>query len=586
MGNSDGIMMPRKQDFQSSHAGPDPSAPADLLLTNGRIWTGEAVRPWASAILIRGGRIAAIGDAIDQPARCTFDLGGRFVMPGLYDAHTHPDLATMMAYNEDLEINEDLPPAALAERVRAYAARFPSRPWIFGAYWVRYQFRRAGIVPDRHWLDGIVPDRPAALMDRSWGAALVNTRALAEMGMTAATPDPNNGYIERDPMNGEPTGILVDGAYALVQAAMPPTPIDVLERGYRDGLHFQASRGVVGTKYPHVCERRLEALRRLDQRGLLTARVEAAISWQDDIFPVRRRWELLAGERHHFRSARLNPNAVKFHFDGTFEARSAYLADGWDGNEAWRGHLNLAPAHLADMVTDMDRRGIRVIAHCVGDAASDIFLDAVAEARQRNGALGVRHQCAHSTVLLRENLPRFAALDVVCEFSPVGWYMYPFAERRLNAFNAEQQNRFFNFRGAVDAGAIVVMGTDCPVSALDPWLGFEAMTTRASPTDRAEARLIPGDPLTLEEAMRVMTINGSKSLGVERIAGSLAVGKSADLIVLDRDLFAEPARGYLHATQVDITLIEGEVAWDRQGELERLGLPAVWGHDLPHAFAG
>jgi predicted amidohydrolase YtcJ len=578
--------MPRAQDYPSSHAGPDARGPADLLLYNGRIWTGEAAQPWASAVAIRAGRIVAIGDDLQGPARHRIDLGGRFAMPGLYDAHTHPDLATMAAYNEDLEIAEDLPPDTLAERIRAYAARFPSRPWIFGAYWVRYQFRRAGIVPDRHWLDGVIPDRPAAIMDRSWGAALVNTRALAEMGVTAATPDPNNGYIERDPLTGEPTGILVDGAYALVQAAMPPTPIEVLERGYRDGLHFQASRGVVGTKYPHVCERRLEALRRLDQRGLLTARVEAAISWQDDIFPVRRRWELLAGERHHFRSARLNANAVKFHFDGTFEARSAYLAESWSGNESWRGHLNLTPAHLADMVTDMDRRGIRVIAHCVGDAASDIFLDAVAEARRRNGALGVRHQCAHCTVLLRENLPRFAALDVVCEFSPVGWYMYPFAERRLNAFNPEQQTRFFDFRGAVDAGAIVVMGTDCPVSSLDPWLGFEAMLTRESPVDPAETRRIPGGTLTLEEALRVVTINGARAMGVEDIAGSLAPGKSADLIVLDRDPFAQAPRGYLHATGVDLTLIEGEVVWDRQGELDGGPLQAVWGRELPRIFAG
>lgn len=578
--------MPRSQDYRSSHAGPDPRGPADLLLHSGRIWTGNPARPWASAVAIRAGRFVAVGDDAEFSARERVDLGGRFAMPGLYDMHTHPDLATMMAYNEDLEIAEDLPPDALAARIGEYAARHPSRPWIFGAYWVRYQFRRAGVAADRHWLDGVIADRPAAIMDRSWGAALVNTRALEAMGITPDTPDPGNGYIERDPFSGEATGILIDGAYALVQAAMPPTPIEVLERGYRDGLHFQASRGVVGTKYPHVCERRLEALRRLDRRGMLTARVEAAISWQDDIFPVRRRWELLAGERHHFRSERLNANAVKFHFDGTFEARSGYLADGWSGNETWRGHLNLTPAHLADMVVDMDRRGIRVIAHCVGDAASDIFLDAVAEARRRNGKLGVRHQCAHCTVLLRQNLARFAALDVVCEFSPVGWYMYPFAERRLGAFTAEQQTRFFDFRGAVDAGAIVVMGTDCPVSSLDPWLGFEAMLTRESPIDGAEQRRIPGGVLTLEEALHVLTGNGAKAMGVEDSAGSVAIGRSADMIVLDRDPFAHEPRGWLHASGVDLTLIEGQVVWDRQGAFDGGPLQAAWDRELPAIFAG
>ncbi len=578
--------MPRSQDYRSSHAGPDARGPADLLLQNGRIWTGNPARPWASDVAIRAGRIVAVGDDLQVSARSTIDLAGRFAMPGLYDAHTHPDLATMMAYNEDLEIAEDLPPDALAARIRDYAARFPARPWIFGAYWVRYQFRRAGIVPDRHWLDDVIADRPAAIMDRSWGAALVNTRALGAMGITPDTPDPGNGYIERDPFSGEATGILIDGAYALVQAAMPPTPIEVLERGYRDGLHFQASRGVVGTKYPHVCERRLEALRRLDRRGLLTARVEAAISWQDDIFPVRRRWELLAGERHHFRSERLNANAVKFHFDGTFEARSGYLADGWSGNESWRGHLNLTPAHLADMVTDMDRR-----ASVSSRIAWAMQLPIFSSMRwPRHAVATVRSACAINARIARcccgRTCARFAALDVVCEFSPVGWYMYPFAERRLGAFTPEQQTRFFDFRGAVDAGAIVVMGTDCPVSSLDPWLGFEAMLTRESPLDLAEQRRIPGGMLTLEEALHVMTSNGAKAMGVDDIAGSIAVGRSADMIVLDRDPFAQQPRGYLHASGVDLTLIEGQVAWDRQGELDGGPLQAVWGRELPPIFAG
>ena len=181
---------------------------------------------------------------------------------------------------------------------------------------------------------------------------------------------------------------------------MPPFAQHVLQSAYRDGQHFQSARGIVGTKYVHVCEHRLDALKALDNAGQLTTRVEAAISWQDDIFPVRRRWQLLAGERHYYRSNRLNANSVKFHFDGTHEARSSYLASPWPGEASWRGHLNLTREHITDMVVDMDRRGIRVIAHCTGDGASDIFLDAVAIARYKNGKSGVRHQCAHSTLIL------------------------------------------------------------------------------------------------------------------------------------------------------------------------------------------
>ena len=322
-------------DHRPSHS--DRSAYADLVLVNGRIYTGDPGMPWCQALAVARGRIVARGERadvehlIDAQTKVT-DLGGRFAMPGLYDMHTHPDLALAPRYAEDLDIGiVDPTPDQVRDAILAYAAKHPDREWIYGQYFVRYTFRQAGLVPGKEWLDTVMPDRPVALLDRMWGTMMVNSEALRRAGITADTPDPANGYLERDPVSGEPTGLLIDGAYALIHAAMPPTPVPVLRAAYRDGVHYQSARGVVSTKYVHVCENRLDALQSLDQTGELTLRVEAAISWQDDIFPVRRRWELLAGERHYYRSARLNANAVKFHFDGTVEPRSSYLITPWDG---------------------------------------------------------------------------------------------------------------------------------------------------------------------------------------------------------------------------------------------------------------
>ncbi|MCY1392163.1 Amidohydrolase family protein [compost metagenome] len=372
----------------------------------------------------------------------------------------------------------------------------------------------------------------------------------------------------------------MDGAYALIHAAMPPTPQHALKRAYREGVWFQSGHGVVGTKYVHVCEHRLNALKSIDQVGELSVRVEAAISWQDDIFPVKRRWELLAGERHYYRSARLNANAVKFHFDGTHESRSSYLSSAWPGEASWRGHLNLTPEHITDMVVDMDRRGIRVIAHCTGDGASDLFLDAVAEARRRNGDSGVRHQCAHSTTLLDGNLPRFAELKVTAEFSPVGWFPSSFANARA-VFGEDRMQRAYNFKGVLEHGGVAVMGTDWPVSSINPWIGFEAMVTRENPFGDEEGRFY-GNPISLEQAIRVMTLNGAWCMGIEDKAGSIEVGKSADLIVLDRNLFEVEPRGNIHDTQVQLTLLEGEVTWDRHGEFDGTEHAAVWQGELPN----
>lgn len=558
---------------------------AELLLHNGRFYTLDPAQPWAESVAIRDGRLLAVGKREDMehligPDTLVRDLEGAFCMPGLHDMHTHPDLALNPRYADDLDVGiEDPTPEQLAKAIRDYADSHPGDGWVYGQYWVRYTFREAGLKPGREWLDSVMPDRPVALLDRMWGTMMVNSRALQLAGIDASTADPRNGYLERDELTGEPNGLLIDGAYALIHAAMPPTPAKVLRQSYREGVHFQSSRGVTAAKYLHVCENRLDALKYLDDAGQLTLRVEAAISWQDDIFPVRRRWELLAGERHYYRSARLSANAVKFHFDGTVEPRSSFLITPWPGEDAWRGKLNLTPEHITDMVVDMDRRGIRVIAHCTGDAASDVFLDAVAEARRRNGFSGVRHQCAHSTILHPGNLKRFRELDVIAEFSPAAWYPTPFASGARSGYGTDRLKRIYDFKGVLAAGGIAVFGTDWPVASIDPWLALETLVTRQNPWNDDPACF--GEPISLEQAIRVATLNGAYAMGLEQLTGSLEVGKSADFIVLDRNLFEQPARNFIHRTEVQLTFVEGRPVYDRLGQFSDTALAAVWQGEPP-----
>lgn len=580
--------MSNADNYRSSHTGKG-AGKADLVFLNGKIYTVNDNQPWVEAVAIKDGSFIAVGDNslmqehIDDHTHVV-DLDGSFTMPGIYDMHTHPDLTLAPGYAGYLDVGLDSPtPEDVKKSILDYAELNPGDGWIYGQYFVHFEFKRAGLEAGLEWLDSIISDRPVAILDRSWGSMMANSKALELAGITAQTPDPGNGYIARDSITGEPTGILVDGGYAMIHAAMPPTPMHALKRAYREGIQYQSGRGVVGTKYMHVCEHRLNALKAIDDVGEMSLRVEAAISWQDDIFPVKRRWELIAGERHFYRSARLNANAVKFHFDGTHETQSSYFATPYEGKTDWRGSLNLTPEHIADMVTDLDRKGIRVVAHCTGDAASDIFLDAIAEARRRNGNQGVRHQCAHSSVLLDENLPRFKALNVTAEFSPVAWYPYPFSRARAQANGEERSQRLFNFKGVLDAGGVAVMGTDWPVSNINPWIGFEAMVTRQNPWQEDEGEFY-GKSITLEQAIKVMTINGAWCMDLEHKAGSIEVGKSADLIVLDRNLFDIPAKGNIHNTQVDLTLIEGQFSWDRHGRFNNTELAATWQEELPDFY--
>lgn len=557
-----------------------------MVLHNAKIYTVNEAQEWAEAVAIKDGCFVAIGSLSDMESNIDqhthmVDMAGRFVMPGIYDMHTHPDLALAPGYSGYLDIGLESPtPDEVKRAVLAYAEENPGDGWVYGQYYVQFTFRMAALEMGRDWLDSILPDRPVAILDRSWGTIMVNSKALELAGISSETPDPNNGYIERDAISGEPTGILVDGAYALIHAAMPPTPAHALKRAYREGIQYQTSRGVVGTKYVHVCEHRLDALKAIDDAGEMTLRVEAAISWQDDIFPVKRRWQLIAGERHYYRSARLNANAVKFHFDGTHGARSSYFATPYEGESQWRGSLNMTPEHLSDMISDMDRKGIRVIAHCTGDAASDIFLDGVAEARRRNGTLRMRHQCAHSTVLLDENLSRFKDLNVTAEFSPVGWYASPFSQARADAGGAERAGRLYNVKGVLDAGGVAVIGTDWPVSSINPWVGFETLVTRKNPWND-ELNQFHGQAITMQQAIRVMTINGAWCMGIENQTGSIEVGKSADLIVLDRNLLEIEPRGNVHNAEVDLTLLEGRIVWDRLGQFDDTPFKSVWSRVSP-----
>lgn len=579
----------KSMDYLSSHTG-FLQGKADKVLFNGKIYTVNEAQPWVEAIAFKNGKIIALGTRaemdqhIDQQTTL-IDLMGKFAMPGIYDMHTHPDLALAPGYAGYLDVGLESPtPEDVKQAILAYADENLGDGWIYGQYYVQFTFRKEGLEMGRDWLDSIISDRPVAILDRSWGTIMVNSEALRIAKIDKNTPDPNNGYIERDSITNKPTGILVDGGYALIHAAMPPTPIHALKRAYREGIQYQTGRGVVGTKYVHVCEHRLNAMKAIDDDGEMTLRVEAAISWQDDIFPVKRRWELIAGERHFYRSARLNANAVKFHFDGTHGARSSYFATPYEGDTTWRGSLNMTPEHLNDMVIDMDRKGIRVIAHCTGDAASDLFLDAIENAR-KEGSNRMRHQCAHSTVLLDQNLARFKKLNVTAEFSPVGWYPFPFANARAESNGSERAKRLYNIKGVLDAGGVAVIGTDWPVSNINPWIGFEALITRQNP-DKENDSSFYGSPISLEQAIKVMTINGAWCMGIEDKAGSLEVGKSADLIVLDRNLFEIEARGNIHNTHIEFTFIEGDIVWDRHGQFNETKLQATWHNEIPKFYDG
>jgi predicted amidohydrolase YtcJ len=533
--------------------------PADLVLTDGRIATMDAARSWASALAVRQGRIVAVGpDAAVMehvgPATRVIDLRGRTVTPGFQDAHVHPvhgGLARMRCELHDTR-GRDAYLAAVAE----YARSHPNESWIRGGGWYMDDFPNG--TPRREDLDRVVPDRPVLLPNRDGHGAWVNSRALELAGVTAETPDPPDGRIERDP-DGTPTGTLHEGAVDLVGRFAPDdTPAD-LEDALRLGQRYLHSLGITAWQdaiiRPETEERAYVALA---SRGELTARVVGAMWWerargaeQIDEF-VERRAATSIG--------RYRATSVKLMMDGVLENFTGAMIDPYldaDGRPtANRGLLQIDPVGLASWVPRLDALGFQAHFHAIGDGAVRASLDAVAAARASNGPSDTRPHIAHIQVIHPDDIARFRTLDVAANAQPY-WACHEGQMDNLTIpFLGERWRWQYPFRSLRAAGAVLAMGSDWSVSTPNPLLEMELAVERVSDDSRGRKEpLLPDERIDLVDALAAFTA-GSAYVNHLDETGSLEVGKLADLAVLDRDLFDRGA-GAIGEARVVATFVEG-----------------------------
>jgi predicted amidohydrolase YtcJ len=393
---------------------------AELLIVGAPVWTGDPARPWAGAVAVRGGRVAAVGPerevaAVAGPATRVLRLDGGLVLPGFQDAHVHTAAGGLELARCDLHGVE---PEAYAATIARYAADRPDAPWVLGGGWVMDAFGTAG--PHAAALDAVVADRPVLLESTDGHSAWVNRRALELAGVTRATPDPPRGRIERDAA-GEPTGTLHEAAaMALVADHAPkPTPAEweaAIERGQAH-LH---RLGITAWQDAAVGPEMLAAYRALAERGRLTGRAVAALRWlpEDGLTQLPG----LVERRAAGTFGRLRASAVKIFADGVFENRTAsmlapYLdGDGRPGGN--RGIAMLGAEELAAAVTALDGEGFDVHVHAIGDRAVRDTLDAFAAAAAANGRRDARHQIAHLQFVHPDDRPRFRRLGVVANAQP------------------------------------------------------------------------------------------------------------------------------------------------------------------------
>jgi predicted amidohydrolase YtcJ len=532
---------------------------ADLLIVGAPVWTGDPARPWADAVAVWAGRVAAAGSepevaAVAGPATRVLRLDGGLVVPGFADAHVHTAAGGLELAQCDLHGVE---PAAYAATVAAYAAERPGDPWVLGGGWVMDAFGTAG--PHASALDAVVADRPVLLESTDGHSAWVNRRALELAGITRATPDPPRGRIERDAA-GEPTGALHEAAMALVAGLAPePGPAEweaAIERGQAH-LH---RLGITAWQDAAVGPEMLAAYRALAEAGRLTGRAVAALRW--DPGEGLAQLEDLVERRTTGVLGRLRAGAVKIFADGVFENRTAamlapYLeSDGRPSDNTGIGMLGAA--ELAAAVTALDARGFDVHVHAIGDRAVRETLDAFEAAAAANGRRDARHQIAHLQFVHPDDRPRFRRLGVVANAQPfwscLDGYM---RELTLPFLEPERAGWQYPWASLRRAGAILAFGSDWTVSTANPLEEIEVAVHRVAPDDRDAEPFLPAERLDLPAALAAFTAGSAYALRLEGQTGSVTPGKLADLAVLDRDPF-DPAAGPIGDTRVLATLVEGE----------------------------
>jgi len=532
-----------------------PSEKADLVLRGGRVWPGKGL-PQGTAIAVKGERVMLVGsdeavrDLVGAATRVV-ELKGRLVLPGFNDAHVHFLDGGFGELSVDLRDAAD--EAELARRVGDYARTLPKGAWILNGNWDHESWPSKSL-PTRQLVDDVTSRNPVLLSRLDGHMALANSLALRLAGVTRATPDPQGGTIVRD-ASGEPTGILKDNAQDLVTKVVPPPSREMNVRAARAALKDAARLGVT-TIQDNSSDDAQGTYEELRANGELTARIYV---WRyTDALPALK----AAGRRTGQGDDWIRLGAIKILADGSMGAGTAAFFEPYDDAPGTSGLLLHPVPELERLVMDADAAGFQLAVHAIGDRANSLVLDAFEKAVRANGPRDRRLRIEHAQVVRAQDVPRFKALDVIASIQPshciddMRW-----AEKRIGAARCRDAYRF---RSLLAAGVRVAFGTDWAVEPLDPRLGLYAAVTREFREGGPPGGWRPEEKIPLEDAIDLYTRGSAYAEFAEERKGTLEVGKLADLVVLQKDIFGAPPREIL-TTPVDMTVVGGRVVLD-QGE--------------------
>jgi predicted amidohydrolase YtcJ len=546
---------------------PKSVTPADRVFLDGAVYTVDAERSWAEAVATRDGKVVFVGsDAEAQrfigDSTDVVNLAGQMVLPGFHDSHIHiltevmsEDDCNLLRLENEMEVAKEL--QACAEKRGHGIDR-----WVWGGGWGEWLWPEAN--PKKGLLDALFPDRPVYLASSFGHAAWVNSRALQIAGIDAATPDPEAGIIERDPETGEPSGTLREAAMALVADKIPPFSIEQRVQRVLAGIALCHANGITAVIEPGVGPEHIEQLLAVSDAGRFDLRAVASLSpigWHAGAFGDEV-YEFIAG-REAWQRPNLDVDSVKIYMDGVIEYGTSPLLEPYEDPQYGSGDYFYEQETVNEYFTRLDQLGLQVHVHAIGDAAVRRALDGFQAMRETNGMSDNRHQVVHLQLIHEDDRRRFAELNIGAVFQSLWAYPDPAAiELDIPMIGEERTWQMYPIASVRQAGGRIVGGSDYYVTDLNPLLAIETAVTRQKPWSNDGPVLNEDERVDLETMIEAYTINGAYQMKLDDVQGSIEVGKRADLVILDRNLFEIPASEISDA-QVVMTIFEGRTVYEQ-----------------------
>ena len=546
-----------------------PQKSADLILSNAKIYTVDQQQPWAEAVAVKDGKIVFVGSNEEAKNWADKDpklqnLQGKLLLPGFVDSHAHP--AAGGAYVRSLSLDTYANPEAWVQQIKDYAAANKEAPLLFGYGFLASAFGPEG--PTAAMIDSVVADKPVFIMDEGFHGGWANSQAMALLGIDKNTPDPVPGfsYYKRD-AEGNPTGYFLEKTATSAMDKLEIINAQSVALGTGDIFDIFNSYGVTAVFDAgalSVDDIQVEVLDKLHEQGDFTVRMVAshAVTSSDAYASAIER---IKAKKQNTQRPMYHINTLKIMNDGTIEGRTAGMFEDYQGEPGNSGPSVFTQAQINDMVTQATANNIDVHIHALGERTIAEALDAIETAKKAHPDSTSRHAICHVQVIRDEEIKRFVELGVTAQSTPL-WASYDDFGKQF--VSEDQFNRYFRYNSFKQAGVKMAFGSDFPASGagtlgMSPLFNIETGHTRQS-AGEADAKIQPNknERLDLESLIKGYTLDGAYQMHMDDQIGSITVGKYADFVVLEQNLF-EADTYEIHRIPVETTYLGGEVVYQK-----------------------